>query len=379
MRKFLLSFFTLALCVGSVDAQTQQVSVVEYCPAPGQFVNLLPEVEEGMTKEQVLKECEEQLSKPGYLVHLGGYGGYITVKFDHPVENKKGSDLLIKGNGMYAADDPKYGKETIGGSIEPGIVFVGVGETPETAMWYELAGSEYFTQEWHKNEITYYRPTAESGSAATPGSMCDMYIKHEILTERRDIPGEWFGATAWYPKMAAHKQTYWPLWETADELKFTGPRVPGNAVEYTVNGNPYWVQYRYSADAYGYVDACPANDELYSSFDIDWAVDDNGKPVALDHVDFVRVMSGVLNCCGLLGETSTEIDKFEDLHLRQGYDDNPYIITPRPNPNDPTGIVVPNISSKNGENNAYYTVTGQRVETLVRGQIYICKGKKVMY
>lgn len=377
MKKLLLPLFSLALFSGNADAQTQEVSVLEYCPAPGQFVNLLPEVEEGMTKEQVLKACEEQLSKPGYLVHLGGYGGYITVKFDHPVENKKGSDLLIKGNGMYAADDPKYGKETIGGSIEPGLVFVGVGDTPETAQWYELAGSEYYTQEWHKNEITYYRPTAESGSATLPGSMCDMYIKHEILWENRDKTGEWTGATFWYPKMAAHRQTYWPLWETADELKFTGPRVPGNAVEYTVNGNPYWVQYRYSADAYGYVDACPANDELYSSFDIDWAVDDNGKHVALDHVDFVRVMTGVLNCCGLLGETSTEIDKFEDLHLREGYDDNPYVITPRPNPDDPTGIQ--GMTYKTLDSDRYYTLTGQRASTLVKGQIYIHNGKKIVY
>ena len=72
MKKLLLPLFSLAICVESLDAQTQQVSVVEYCPAPGQFVNLLPEVEEGMTKEQVLKACEDQLSKPGYLVHLGG-------------------------------------------------------------------------------------------------------------------------------------------------------------------------------------------------------------------------------------------------------------------------------------------------------------------
>lgn len=353
-------------------AQTQQVSVLEYCPAPGQFVNLLPEVTGDMTKEQVLKACEEQLSQDGYLVHLGGYGGYITVKFDHQIENKHGSDFLIKGNGMYALDDPEYGKETIGGSIEPGIVFVGVGDTPETAQWYELAGSEYYTQEWHKNEITYYRPTAESGSATFPGSMCDQYIKHNLKWQNE--PGKWQETTEFYPKMTAHKQTYWPLWETADELTFTGPRVPGNAVKYDVNGRDYWVQYRYSADSYGYVDACPANDKLYSSFDIDWAVDDNGNHVALDHIDFIRVMSGVLNCCGLLGETSTEVDKIQDLHLVPGYDDNPYVITPRPNPSGISGLIY---NTRDTEN--YYNLIGQRVTVLQRGQIYIHNGKKVVY
>ena len=145
MRKLLLPLFAATLLAGNAVAQTQKVEVLEYCPAPGQFVNVLPEVEEGMTRAQVLKACEEVLSQNGYLVHLGTYGGYITVRFDHPVENKRGSDILIKGNGMYSASDPVYGKNTIGGSIEPGIVYVGVGDDVNTAQWYELAGSEYYT------------------------------------------------------------------------------------------------------------------------------------------------------------------------------------------------------------------------------------------
>ena len=43
MKKLLLAF---ALCAMTAvaGAQTQKVSVLEYCPAPGQFVNVLPEV-----------------------------------------------------------------------------------------------------------------------------------------------------------------------------------------------------------------------------------------------------------------------------------------------------------------------------------------------
>ena len=61
------------------------------------------------------------------------------------MKNTLGSDLRIKGNGFYSTSDPVYGSETIGGSFEPGIVHVGVGDSPETAQWYELAGSEYYT------------------------------------------------------------------------------------------------------------------------------------------------------------------------------------------------------------------------------------------
>lgn len=92
----------------------------------------MPTAKAGTTQADINRLCEEQL-EDGNLVHLGTYGGYITMKFDHPIVNKYGSDFLIKGNGMYAIDDPKYGKETIGGSIEPGIVYVGVGDNLETA------------------------------------------------------------------------------------------------------------------------------------------------------------------------------------------------------------------------------------------------------
>ena len=139
------------------QAQTQQVQVLEYHPAPGQFVNTLPSADENTTQEEVNQRCEEQLNSDA-LVHLGTFGGYITVKFDHAIENKPGSDFLVLGNGFYANADPIYGAATIGGSIEPGIVYVGVGKNLEEAKWYELAGSEYYTSEIHDFEITYHKP-----------------------------------------------------------------------------------------------------------------------------------------------------------------------------------------------------------------------------
>ena len=84
-----------------------------------------------------------------------------------------------------------------------------------------------------------------------------------------------------------HIQTYWPQWEGKDQLTFKGGCLPNNAVMYSPQ---YWVQYRYAKDAYGYADACPAKDLLYSSFDINWAVDEKGDPVALDQacVDIIN-------------------------------------------------------------------------------------------
>lgn len=119
------------------QAQTQQVKVLEYHPAPGQFVNTLPSADVNTTQEEVNQRCEKQLNSDA-LVHLGTFGGYITVKFDHAIENKPGSDFLVLGNGFYSNADPIYGAATIGGSIEPGIVYVGVGKNLEEANGMSL-------------------------------------------------------------------------------------------------------------------------------------------------------------------------------------------------------------------------------------------------
>lgn len=374
-NRHIIALFALSVCVLQGQAQTQQVQVLEYHPAPGQFVNTLPSADENTTQEEVNQRCEEQLNRYGPLVHLGTFGGYITVKFDHAIENKPGSDFLVLGNGFYANADPIYGKETIGGSIEPGIVYVGVGKNLEEAKWYELAGSEYYTSEIHDFQITYYKPTAESGDQTQFSSSYDKYIKWECSWT--DKNGEHRDSTGYHMKNVSHKQTYWPIWEGKDELTFKGGKLPNNAIDTSGKGT-YWVQYRYAKDAYGYADACPATDSLYSSFDINWAVDDEGNQVVLDHIDFIRVKTGIFQYCGWLGETSTEVSSVVDLHLVEGYDDNPYIITPRKRPS--TGIQLPTVSDHQVQGDAaYYTLTGQRVERVERGKIYIHKGKKVVF
>lgn len=364
----------LSVLAFAVQAQTQKVEVLEYHPAPGQFVNTLPSADENTTQEEVNQRCEEQLNSDA-LVHLGTFGGYITVKFDHAIENKPGSDFLVLGNGFYANADPIYGAATIGGSIEPGIVYVGVGKNLESAKWYELAGSEYYTSEIHDFEISYHKPTAESGVHSQSGFSHDNYIKWECSWT--DKNGERRDSTGYHCKNVYHRQSYWPLWEGKDELTFKGGKLPNNAIDTSGKGT-YWVQYRYAKDAYGYADACPATDSLYSSFDINWAVDDEGNQVVLDHIDFIRVKTGIFQYCGWLGETSTEVSSVVDLHLVEGYDDNPYIITPRKRPS--TGIQLPTVSDHQVQGDAaYYTLTGQRVERVERGKIYIHKGKKVVF
>ena len=358
---FLFSFLTVSL----LQAQTKQFSVVEYHPAPGQFVNLLPEAEEGTTHAEICRRCEELLEDES-VVHLGTFGGYITVQFHQPVPNLLGSDLRILGNSSYAMNDPAFGKETIGGSFEPGIVYVGVGDDVETAQWYELAGSEYYKSEIHDFQVTYHRPTSESGKHEQSFSSYDEYIRWEATWMENGVRRD---STGYHIKNTFHKQSYWPLWEEGEAITLRGGRLPNNGVDYSGKGTN-WVLYRYAADAYGYVDAS-LNTDPYSTFDIDWAVDRHGRPVQLSEINFVRVVNAMFQYCGWIGETSTEVGNFINLHQQPGYDQNPIIIQP----DQETAL---HGTTLRKADTGMYDLTGRRITTPRRG-IYIRNGKLVTY
>ena len=354
----------LLLQQAATYAQTQDVRVLEYRPAPGQFINTLPAIDAGMTEAERLRACEEQL-QDGLPVCLGGFGGYITLALGEPIENKRGSDLRILGNAFYAQNDPMYGAATIGGSVEPGIVYAGVGESPATAVWYELAGSEYYTTERHGYTITYHRPTAETGEHKEPYMTYDQYIRW--TASWTDSDGARQTEEGYMPKNAFRTQTYWPVWETVDELTLSGGRLPDNAVNYGGDGsdaaNPQnWITYRYADDSYGYADAAPNTDDIYTTFDLDWAVDADGNHVSLDHADFIRVQTAVRQQCGWTGETSTEVTGLVNLHLLPGYDDNPIVINTRP-----TGVNGDVADVKAPRETSRFTVDGRRLAHPERG------------
>lgn len=365
MKKAIASAIISLVTTGSF-AQTQKVEVLEYHPAPGQFVNTLPEAEKGDTHGAVCARCTESLNE-GELIHLGTYGGYITIQFDHAVQNKLGSDLRIMGNGFYSASDPKYGKETIGGSFEPGIVYVGVGSSIESAQWYELAGSEYYTGEIHDFSITYHKPTAETGEHKQNFSSYDNYIYWESSWTEN---GKRKTDSGYHIKNTFHSQSYWPVWEDGETITFKGGRLPDNAIDYSGKGTN-WVLYRYSKDSYGYVDASLNTDD-YSTFDISWAVDEDGKHVDLDEVNYIKVVSAMFQYCGWLGETSTEVSGFVDLHLEDGYDEHPIIITPK----NATPITTVKEEGR-GKDPYYYNLMGVKTLSPSAG-VYIHQGKLVV-
>ena len=287
--------------------------VFEYRPAPGQFVNTMPEYEDGDTEETMCKKAQESISgKNDVMVSLGGFGGYITFGFDHTVVNASGEkDFKIRGNSFYAASNPNPDAPDEGGSCEPGIVLVSLDRNnngiPDDE-WYELAGSEYYKpQTKHNYEITYYNPDADKIATPQPNSpISDTTYIH--WTDN-------LGKEGYIHKNVYHRQDYFPKWLNTDQLTFWGTILANNAVDESSNKNgSYYVLYAYD---WGYVDNHPNEYEDKISFDIGWAVDKNGNAVHLPGIDFIRVYTGVNQQCGWLGETSTELARAEDLHIQE--------------------------------------------------------------
>ncbi|MBR2165083.1 MAG: hypothetical protein IJ915_00850, partial [Paludibacteraceae bacterium] len=109
---------------------------------------------------------------------------------------------------------------------------------------------------------------------------------------------------------AFHKQPYYPQWIDAEQITFTGAKLPSQ----TETVNTQLVQ---RILEYGYVDNKPNKDIEGTSFDISWAVDANGHPVHLPNVDFIRVYTAVDEVLPMTGELSTEIAGAIDLHIKQ--------------------------------------------------------------
>ncbi len=319
----------------SASKQTPYISkVFDYLPAPGQFVNVLPEYTEGNTHEDMVKKANEWLvGEDAWMITLGGWGGYVTIGFDHTIVNVPGKrDFRINGNAFGA----NYGRPgaPFGGSCEPGIIMVAYDKNkngkPDDDEWYEIKGSSNFSSEkepWYSYavengndtkvyrdyQMTYYKPTKEDPEIIGEPDNPNAYMTIEKYIRWEDNKNN----SGYKVKNVYHQQTYYPAWVKDNQLTFKGIRLPENGInegQYVpgINeGSTYFVLYGFN---YGYVDNYP-NIHDNSGIDIDWAIDKDGNKVDLPGIDFVKVYNGVNQENGWLGECSTEVERGEDLHM----------------------------------------------------------------
>jgi hypothetical protein len=302
MKKILVLAGCAAVLGANAENSPYLYKVYDFLPAPGQFINTLPEYEEGDTQAEINAKVEEQLcgdKTPG-MISLGSYGGYVVVGFDHPVVNVKGEyDFKIYGNSFRAAQAEN------GGSSEPGIVMVSVdtnGDGIPNDKWYELAGSDY-AKSLKNYQITYYRPDENKEKVKDPNDNTISDATYIRWTSNNPDAEE-----GYVYRNNFHSQSYWPSWYEGDTMTFTGTLLDKNGEDISGYGS-YWVLYFFD---WGYVDNMPNSED--PGLKIDWAVDENGNPVELDKIDFIKIYCAENQYCGWLGETSTEVSGGEDLH-----------------------------------------------------------------
>lgn len=298
-------------------------TVFDYLPAPGQFVNKLPEYAAGDTYETMLTKAGKELTgENANIVTLGGWGGYVVVGFDHTIVNVPGrNDFRIGGNAFGANSNPRP-NAPFGGSCEAGIIMVAYDKNkngkPDEDEWYEIKGSASFTAEnepWYsaavsKNldtrtfrnyEMTYHRPETETPDASPQNHVSiGNYIK---WTDNQ-------GQQGYKVKNTFHSQSYYPAWVKDSKVTYKGIRLSSNGLDESGQGS-YYVLYAFK---YGYADNYP-NAHNNSGIDIDWAIDKNGQKADLPGIDFVKIYNGIDQDNGWLGEASTEVGRGEDLHM----------------------------------------------------------------
>jgi hypothetical protein len=262
--------------------------VVEYSPAPGQFVN-----------DPFFNDPAQALGPPSgggtsapnneSIVTLGGFGGYIVLVFDHTVFddllNPLGLDAIVFSNAYWVGGNPdRHWAECA--TIE--ISRDDNGNDLADDFWYLIPGSHLAApltrsaHSWSNGTTTYayplpvepfgamvvVNPVAGSGNEGIYG-----YAEYSPTLFLGDMDGD----------------------DEVDDQEI----VPENF--YTVPDDPFEA---------GMTLGCGGGD----AFDIAWAVDPlTGEPANLQGFDFIRITTPIHVVMPAVGEKSAEIDAVADV------------------------------------------------------------------
>lgn len=227
------------------------------------------------------------------LKSLGGFGGYITYYYEDAIKNDPanpyGVDFYIYGNSNITSSTGVYDSFP-----EPGQVWVSENGTD----WYALAGSEHYEDTAIWDYTITYSKTASGKTAWTDNQ--------GNSNDGSSYTGNWVNSK------------YYTLnsLSGSDEITLSGILLLSR--EGTVTGSSTTATYA-SKTSFGYADyyrngtigqavnPYMENPDCVNGFDIAWAVDENGLPVTLSEVHYIKVVSASNIWAGAFGEKSTEI------------------------------------------------------------------------
>ena len=271
------------------DTKDTPDAVVDYLCLASQYTNNANHATGyyGTMPERTLAGYPQSGTGMNMIVSLGNFGGYITYRFDQLITNDPnhpyGVDFVVRGNN-YDVNHLSF--------YEPANVLVSQdGET-----WYTLAGSDHYSNNAYWDYTMTYTKSDKTvsvfgGEAGLGAEWTDNYGNK--------------GISYLYPL----KENY-PLFQWSDALE-QSITVSGTLLEQA--GNDPYGSGAAATPKWGYADTCYnglnpyTGDEGGEVFDLDWAVDENGQPVQLDWVKYVKVQTASNIDGGSIGEKSAEI------------------------------------------------------------------------
>ncbi len=304
-----LGLALLAMSNGATAETPFATDVLDFSPAPGQWVNddffNDPTAALGAPFPGGLPEPNELT-----VVSLGGFGGSITLAFDHTVLddllNPFGMDAIVFGNAFLLDGDPDAHWAECA-TIEIALDVNGNGLADD--RWYLIPGShipdpsvQLLTVVWDDHVVDDMYPP-ELASWIPPG------FSGQWTTSAFELPAELFGfAVVRNPSTLADVEGIFGYAEYSPTVRL-GDLDADNSVDdptilpeafYTVPDDPRTT-------------GVSPNSGGGDAFDIAWAIDpDTLLPVALAGFDFIRLTAAVDSVLGGIGEKSPEIDAVAD-------------------------------------------------------------------
>jgi len=313
-RRSARTSFVLATALGPLAAQADSpfaTTVLVYDPAPGQFVNV-----------EAFNDPTRALGAPvgggtitqgnTSVVSLGGFGGTITLGFDHTVRddprNPMGLDAIVFGNAHWVGGDPnRRWAEAAAIEISRDLNGNGLPDDP----WYLIPGSHLMgtpppthTQTWDDNvgdaawppSNPVWIPPGHSGTWTSSGYRLPASVFDVTVLENPNGPGATVEGVYGYGDCSPTLI----LGDTdGDNVADDTSLAPADF--YTVPDDPLTV---------GVTPGSGGGD----AFDIGWAVDPaTGEPAGLDGFDYIRLTTGANYVAGIFGELSAEIDAVADV------------------------------------------------------------------
>lgn len=230
-------------------------------------------------------EPERTIVKNPTIVSLGNFGGYIVYQYDTPIKNDDknpyGIDFTVYGNSFGGA-----------GASEPGNVLV----SKDGKKWYALAGSMHYTDAADWNYSMTYTKTGTGASSWTASDGRSGINYNYPLAKN-------------YPFFSWNEENQSTMTVSGLCLGSTGKDAYGSASALypafgyvDVNKVPYNQKDGTAANPY-----TGEHGSLGDAFDLDWAVDENGMPVELDEISYIKVTTASNIYAGAIGEKSTEV------------------------------------------------------------------------